>query len=544
MSNNISIHGSHNGAIAFNMDDTYHVIEIERFIGYKNSGLAQYKSIPYAEIVIKQILDFIKRRYGIERFDKCLASCSHAIHIKNNIDYYIKYEENIPCNEFITSIKHHDLHAHNTFFQSPFKKNLIISFDGGGDGEFFNIYKWNRGENKPELISQAPYDLGASYMALGHYLEPIKLESALSEGNLIYSGKLMGLCGYGNINHKWISAFEEFYKTPVYTSSIEDKINKLGKNMDLIFDINHRYTGQLAYDIAATSQYIFEKIFFEVSNDIIDQYDDSYAICMAGGCALNVLLNTSIKKKYNNKRVFVTPNASDCGIALGGLFYITKPTKSVNIVYSGVPILDIDSIGSYTYEHSYSCDIQYNPSLQYLAKLFTSGKIIGVMRGISEHGPRALGNRSILCDPTYPQMKDILNTKVKHREWYRPFAPVVQYEKASKYFNILEDSPYMSFAFDVHSEFREKLFPITHVDGTARVQTLTRETNPWLYDLLSEIENINSIPILLNTSFNINGKPIVSSIKEAFFLLDNTELDGLLIENTLIIKKTNEGGGE
>lgn len=535
MTKNISIHGSHNAAIAFNINDNYHIIEVERFIGYKNSGLAQYKSIPCADITIKQILNFIKTRYGVDHFDKCAASSSHSVHIENNNSIYIKYENNIPCNKFVLGLKHHDLHAYNTFYQSPYDKNIIISFDGGGDSEFFNIYEWNKGEDDLKLIFKAPYDLG-SYMAFGHFLEPIKLESTLSEGNLIYSGKLMGLCGYGNINYEWISAFEEFYKTPVYTCSIEDKVNKLGKSINLIFDTNNRYTGQIAYDIAATSQYVFEKVFFELANDIINLYDDSYAICMAGGCALNVLLNTSIKKKYN-KRVFVTPNASDCGIALGGLFYITKPTKPVNIIYSGIPILDIDSIGPYTYEHSYSCDIQYNPSLQYLAELFTNGKIIGVMRGTSEHGPRALGNRSILCDPTYPQMKDILNAKVKHREWYRPFAPVVQYEKASKYFDILEDSPYMSFAFDVRSEFREKLFPITHIDGTARVQTLVRDINPWLYDLLSEIENINNIPILLNTSFNINGKPIVSSIKEAFYLLDHTQLDGLLIEDTLIMKK-------
>jgi carbamoyltransferase len=535
MTNNISIHGSHNAAIAFNIEDNYHIIEIERFIGYKNSGLAQYKSIPCADIIVKQVLNFIKTRYDVDLFDKCSASSSHSVHIKNNESIYIKYEENIPCNEFVTGLKHHDLHAYNTFYQSPYTKNIIISFDGGGDSEFFNIYEWSRDENDPKLIFKAPYDLG-SYMALGHFLEPIKQESDLSEGNLVYSGKLMGLCGYGNVNHEWVSAFEEFYKTPVYTCSIEDKIYKLGENINLIFNINNRYTGQIAYDLAATSQYVFEKVFFELIDPVVQKYDDSYAICVAGGCALNVLLNTSIKKRYNN-RVFVTPNASDCGIALGGLFYISKPQKPVNIAYAGLPILDIDSIGEYTYNHSYSCDITYNPDTIALAKLLCDGKIIGVVRNCAEHGPRALGNRSILCDPTYKNMKDILNHKVKHREWYRPFAPVVTHEKSNDYFDILEESPYMSFAFDVRPEFREKLSSITHIDGTARVQTLREDFNPWLYDLLLEVEKINGFPILLNTSFNINGKPIVSSIKDAFFLLDNTELDGVLIENTLIMKR-------
>lgn len=534
--NNISIHGSHNAAIAFNIDNRYYVIEAERFIGYKNAGLAQYKSIPCAHVTILQIIDFIRDYFKINTFDKCATSCSHAIHINNNISEYIKYENNIPCREYVHNLTHHYLHAASTVYQSPFKKNIIISFDGGGDSEFFNVYEWDRSNEEPKLIFKAPYDLG-SYMAFGHYLEPIKQENDLSEGNLIYSGKLMGLCGYGNIRQEWVSAFESFYKTEVYTASIEEKIRKLGDSINLNFNAHNRFSGQLAYDIAATSQYVFEKVFFSLIDNIISEYDDSYAICMAGGCALNVLLNTSIKKRYSNKRVFVTPNASDCGIAIGGLFHITKPQNPVELIYAGLPILDSYSLGTYTYEHSYNCNISYEPSASDLAKLLCSGKIIGVMRGQSEHGPRALGNRSILCDPTYPDMKDILNKKVKNREWYRPFAPVVKIENANKYFDILEDSPYMSFAFDVKSEYRNILSSITHVDGTARVQTLKRETNTWLYDLLSEVEKINSYPILLNTSFNINGKPIVSTVKEAFYLLDHTQLDGLLINNTLIVKK-------
>lgn len=535
MSSNISIHGSHNAAIAFNIDDKFYVVEIERFIGYKNSGLAQYKSIPYADVIIKQVIDFIKSRYSIKEFDKCCTSYSHALHIENGESKTIKYEENIPCKEYVNDLTHHFLHAYSTFFQSPFDKNIIISFDGGGNDGFFNVYEWTTDQKDPTLIHQEPYDLG-SYMAFGHFLEPIKQESTLSEGNLVYSGKLMGLCGYGKVRHEWVEAFKEFYKSRVYTASIEEKLASLSSKTGITFDPYNRLSGDLANDIATTSQYAFEDVFFEFVDPIIHKYDNSYGICVAGGCALNVLLNTMIRKKYG-KRVFISPNASDCGIALGGLFYITRPSKPVNIIYSGVPILDIDMLGTYCYEHSYNCNIQYNPSNEYLAQLLCSGKIIGVMKGGSEHGPRALGNRSILCDPTYPQMKDILNAKVKHREWYRPFAPVVQSEKASNYFDILEHSPYMSFAFDVKPEFREKLSSITHVDNTARVQTLDKEINPWLHDLLSHVERTNGFPILLNTSFNINGKPIVSCIKDAFYLLDNTQLDGLLIENTLITKR-------
>ena len=161
----------------------------------------------------------------------------------------------------------------------------------------------------------------------------------------------------------------------------------------------------------------------------------------------------------------------------------------------------------------------------------SNGKIVGVVRGTSEHGPRALGNRSIICNPAYPDMKDILNAKVKNREWYRPFAPVCKLEDVEKYFDFEGESRWMSFCPTVKEEWREKLVSITHVDGTARVQTVTEEQNPWLYNLLTEFEKKSGIGVLLNTSFNINGKPILSRYSDAFKLYDKTEMDCLLLED-------------
>jgi carbamoyltransferase len=167
-----------------------------------------------------------------------------------------------------------------------------------------------------------------------------------------------------------------------------------------------------------------------------------------------------------------------------------------------------------------------------------NGKIIGIARGNSEHGPRALGNRSIICNPSIENMKDILNEKVKHREWYRPFAPVVRLEDVSKYFEWEGESRWMSFSPVVRKEWREKLSAITHIDNTARVQTVTREQNEWLYDLLTHFSELSGIGVLLNTSFNVNGSPILSSINEAFQVFNNSAMDGLVIENTYITKNT------
>jgi len=175
-------------------------------------------------------------------------------------------------------------------------------------------------------------------------------------------------------------------------------------------------------------------------------------------------------------------------------------------------------------------------NIQKLTRQIINGKIIGVIRGRAEHGARALGNRSILCDPTYSHMKDILNAKVKGREYYRPFAPVVRLEDVSKYFKWKGESRWMSFCPEVKEEYRDLLKAITHIDGTARVQTVTREQNQFLYDLLTEMDNQKGFGILLNTSFNIAGKPILNTYRDAIWMLENTQMDALVIENYYIQK--------
>jgi carbamoyltransferase len=172
-----------------------------------------------------------------------------------------------------------------------------------------------------------------------------------------------------------------------------------------------------------------------------------------------------------------------------------------------------------------------------LADYIASGKIIGVVRDRCEHGPRALGNRSILCNPSIRDMKDTLNAKVKGREYYRPFAPVVRLEDVSKYFEWEGETRWMSFCPKVREEYRDRLAAITHIDGTARVQTVTKEQNKFLYELLTELHNKTGIGVLLNTSFNIAGKPILNTYKEALWVLENKELDAVVLETFIIHKE-------
>jgi predicted NodU family carbamoyl transferase len=154
-----------------------------------------------------------------------------------------------------------------------------------------------------------------------------------------------------------------------------------------------------------------------------------------------------------------------------------------------------------------------------------------------EHGPRALGNRSILCNPSIAKMKDILNAKVKHREYYRPFAPMVRLEDVSEYFEWEGESRWMTFCPKVKKEWRKKLPSITHVDNTARIQTVTKEQNPWVYELLTKFKEKTGVGVLLNTSFNVNGKPILNTVRDAFHILGTSEMDGLVIEDNYIKKK-------
>ena len=210
-----------------------------------------------------------------------------------------------------------------------------------------------------------------------------------------------------------------------------------------------------------------------------------------------------------------------------------KPKQAVDLTYSGIPIIDKNTL-------MMICENQYNvkpTDTNTILNDLILGKIIGVVKGNSEHGPRALGNRSIICDPSHPEMKDILNAKVKNREWYRPFAPVCRLEDVSKYFNFSGESRWMSFCPEVRDEWKEKLTSITHVDGTARVQTVTKEQNEWLYDLLTEFEKLTGVGVLLNTSFNVNGKPILSTYKDALHVFKNTQMDRLILENYYIINK-------
>jgi carbamoyltransferase len=516
---NIAFYGSHNAAVAVEENgELITVIEVERFLSEKNAGYAQYLVSYTRPYLLKHILKFIEDEYGISEYDKCYYLNSDTLEGGTKVHY----EKLIPAKEHINCL-HHLSHAACGLYQTDYDEALIISFDGGGNDGFFNVYHASDRETIT-LLDKYNLDLGFPYMSFGDYLGDIRKEPALNIGNLVYSGKIMGLCSYGEVNEDWLPHFENYYRRKPDGLNYIEFLGELGEQTGLVFDINNRLTGQTSWDVAKTSQIAFENVFMEMAQPFLDEYPNIPLITV-GGCALNILLNTKLQQILD-RPVFVPPNPNDCGIATGMILNHMKPEKAVDVTYAGVPVLDKHTLMSHVEERR-----GRELSIDTLTDDLANGSIVGVVRGTSEHGPRALGNRSIICNPAYPDMKDILNAKVKNREWYRPFAPVCKLEDVEKYFDFEGESRWMSFCPTVKEEWREKLVSITHVDGTARVQTVTEEQNPWLYNLLTEFEKKSGIGVLLNTSFNVNGKPILSRYSDAFKVYDKTEMDCLLLED-------------
>ena len=300
---------------------------------------------------------------------------------------------------------------------------------------------------------------------------------------------------------------------------------------------------KIAQDLMKT----FQQAWTELVLDIIEPYQDKYKkICITGGCALNGITNYAIIQKWGANNVHLVPNPSDCGTAIGAALKVYwersknsfKGYQAYFNPYVGMDLFDKDQLEHYKKKYPHRI-IPQERYISIIARLIHEGKIIGVIDGNCEIGPRALGNRSILCNPFIKNMRDILNYKVKHREWFRPFAPVCTYEDAEKFFTNEGEIPYMSVICYTREEFRDKLPSITHVDGSARLQTVTRDQNAFTYDILKEFETLSGYPILLNTSLNPKGEPILNYLKVGLDMIYSTDMDFIAYNKTIFGKPEN-----
>jgi len=519
MSNSIGIYGSHDSSICIEVNGVYRVYEFERLLQERYCKLNDKKDF---KVYIKKVYDEIIKEYGLIEFNNCYYGQLN----KGNIE---DIKEVFKCNSFVET-PHHPSHAACAYYQSGFKDSLIISQDGGGfdDGDVVTFKIFTMIDGVLSEVEKIPIDLGNSYTLMSLPISEVnKPTDSWGLRYLSYAGKMMGLTAYGEVINEWVNPIINFYKTQRFDGSVH-QLNTLLRAINLPTSVNS-LKGKTGYDLAATAQYVFEKMTAELITPFIEKYN--LPVCMTGGCALNVLFNQILKDTLSVD-LFIPPNPNDCGLSFGNLVLNEPPKNKIKLTYNGFGILDKDKLEYYVDKYKAK-----KPTTSEVAELITKGNIIGLVQGNSEVGPRALGNRSIICDPAYKDMKDILNAKVKFREWFRPFAPVVRLEEVDKYFEFSGESEYMSFAPKVKEEYRDKLASITHVDGTARVQTIKKEQNEYLYNIINEINNIKGIGVILNTSFNIKGKPILTKIKEAIYVLENTELDYLLIEGYLFKKK-------
>lgn len=530
---NLAIYGSHNASVVLeHKGEILEIVEMERFLNVKNIGYAQYLPAGSRRNLSELILEYFKDNYGFDRYGTVIHQCCDTNDNKLTSDISLHlYHKMFPADNYV-EMRHHHSHAAGAFYQSPFEKALVFSFDGGGNDGFFNAFICDR-ENGPVVLDSAmkynKVDLGFAYMIFGEYIEDIRKESCLSIGNLVYSGKILGYQSYGKVVDEWYEPIKEFYRSIPEGRTYSEYINVLGDKIGLKFDINNRFKDDVAQNLAATSQRVFEDLFFEMVDPIIKKHED-YPICLTGGCALNIVLNTKVKERYN-RPVFVGPGPNDCGMAVGMILQCLKPKHAYDVSYLGMPVVD-----KYILPREIEERGGRKVSVDCIVNDLFLGRIVGVLQNRSEHGPRALGNRSIICSPLGPDMKDILNFKVKDREWYRPFAPIVRLEDVSEYFEWEGPSEFMSFCPKVKMSYRHILPSITHVDGTARVQTITKEKNPFMYDVLTLFKQRTNIGVLINTSFNLNGKPILSSYTDAFKIYERTQLDALYLNGYYFTK--------
>jgi carbamoyltransferase len=443
----------------------------------------------------------------------------------------------------ILFVPHHEAHAASTFYPSPFNKAAILTVDGVGEWKTIGLYLGNGKDIIPLKEIHFPNSLGLLYSTFTSFLgfkvneDEWKVMGLAAYGKPRYYDKFKKIVeinedGSFSLNMKYF-AFRESFK--MWSKEAEKLFGKPRKPDE---KITKRHA-----DIAASLQKITEEIYLKILNHLYS-LTKVKNLCIAGGVALNAIANGKIYYQTKFKRVFIQGAAGDNGAALGAaLFvyhYLLKKRRNFvqRHLYFGPKFSNeyiknfLDRVGA-KYEF-----LEDDELIQRVARLLAKNKVVGWFRGRMEFGPRALGARSILANPKPKWMKDRVN-EIKRREAFRPFAGSVLQEKVYEYFEVPEKnhySPFMIFAFKVRKEKIKYINAITHADGTCRIQTVNLRDNGIYYKLIKEFYKITNIPVILNTSFNLKGEPIVCKPEEAYEDFIKTNMDYLVLENYLTYK--------
>lgn len=475
------------------------------------------KSIPLFESFLNRALKY----NGVER------------EIRERLNYYKK----------IYFCNHHNAHIALSFFLSEFTEAAVISIDGAG--EIASTVLGEVQNNKINVLKEVdfPNSLGMLYNAMTYYLgfNPISDQ-----------GKVMGLSGYGD-SSRYIDEFRKivmlkdegtFKMNLDYfefqnrrDTWISDKfLNTFGKRRLPDEEIGKRHM-----DVAAALQTRLEEVYFHMAGYLKKKTNMKY-LCLGGGVALNSVANGKLLQKEYFEDIFIPPPTGDDGLSIGApLYYNYCVLENIQRYPFVSPFLGPEYSDDEILKTIKRFNLKYYKSsniFKETAELLSGNKIIGWFQGRMEIGPRALGNRSILANPGFHNVKELLNSRVKFREPFRPFAPSILAEDVKDWFEYDHPAPFMLFVFKIKAEKRKLLPGVTHFDGTGRLQTVDKQFNERYYNLINEFKKITGIPMILNTSFNIMGNPIIESPNDAIKCFLGNGIDYLVLGDFIIKKET------
>jgi carbamoyltransferase len=503
------------------------------------------KKVQYALANPAKILNFIRLRQRKESMRdvrsllaKALATDPKALHFQEH------------------HVEHHIAHIASAYYCSPWEKAAGFSYDGSGD--FVSTMRARCEGNDIEVLDRVflPHSLGSFYTMICEFIGYKKYGD---------EGKVMGLAPYGK------DTFSEqvgevialkgggfeldlSYFMPLGSNQgmqiLDDGTVCLARHFsDRMKEIfgeptePHSKIDQRDMDLAYAMQRRFEEVFFHLLNELYDRVplED---LSMAGGCALNSVANGKLFTETPFRRTWIQPAAGDEGLAIGAALHtyhsvLKQPRRYVmKNCYLGPEFSDARIESDLKKANLRYSKLERGPLLEAVAGQIAAGNVVGWFQGRVEWGPRALGNRSIVAHPGLPNMKDVLNSRIKHREWFRPFAPSILEDRQTEYFEHDHPSPFMLHVYKIRPEKREQLCAVNHVDNTGRLQTVARDENPLYYELIQAFERKTGIPVILNTSFNEN-EPIVCIPQEAIDCFQRTRMDVLAIGPYLVLKTEN-----
>jgi carbamoyltransferase len=500
------------------------------------------KKVQYALANPAKILNFIRLRQRKEAMRDVRSLLVKALEVNPE---QLRFQEH--------HLEHHIAHIASAYYCSPWEKAAGFSYDGSGD--FVSTMMARCDGHEIEVLERVflPHSLGSVYTMICEFI-----------GYTQYGdeGKVMGLAPYGKDSYcdelaKIVTPaaagfhLDLGYFMPLGSNQgmqvLPDGTVKLARHfsdrMGKLFGEPRRPHAEITQrdmDLAYALQHRFEEIFFHLLNHLHERVPLEN-LAMAGGCALNSVANGKIFDKTPFRQTHIQPAAGDEGLAIGAALHtyhsvLKQPRRhELKSSYLGPEFSEARIRAA-----AQSAGLQYRKMegpelLDAVADQIAAGNVVGWFQGRMEWGPRALGNRSIVAHPGLPGMKDVLNARIKHREWFRPFAPSILAEHQHEYFERDHPSPFMLHVYKIRPEKRKLLSAVNHVDDTGRLQTVTREENPMYYDLISAFQRKTGIPVILNTSFNEN-EPIVCTPEEAIDCFQRTKMDVLAIGPFLAVK--------